>query len=130
MTTARTLKRLIASSVLYMVVGLAAALVALAANLPAEFAGLSTGKPVSQDFLYGMGTALSPPLYGLFIQAVLTWLVPRPDCWGLFGWIMTFGILLPDSLPGFLLVILFSTPWSFLLGRWMKRLTLTPTEAS
>ena len=54
--------------------------------------------------------------------------LPRPVRW--FGWIMTFGILLPDSLPGFLLVILFSTLWLFLLGHWMKRLTLTPIEAS
>ena len=85
MTTASTLKWLIASSVLYMIVGLVAALVAIAANLPAEFAGLSTGKPVLQDFLYGMGTALSPPLYSLVIQSLLTLLAPRSDRWGLFG---------------------------------------------
>lgn len=53
--------------------------------------------------------------------------LPRPVRW--FGWIMTFGILLPDPLPGFLLVILLSPPWLFLLGRWMKRLTFAPKEA-
>ncbi len=53
--------------------------------------------------------------------------LPRPIRW--FGWIMTFGILLPDSLPGFLFVVLFSPPWLFLLGRWMKRLALAPKEA-
>ncbi len=50
--------------------------------------------------------------------------LPRLVRW--FGWIMALGILIPDSLfPGFLLVILFSTPWLFLLGRWMKRLSLS-----
>lgn len=49
--------------------------------------------------------------------------LPRPIRW--MGWIMTFGILVPESiLPGFALVILLSAPWFFLLGRWMKRLTL------
>ena len=51
--------------------------------------------------------------------------LPRPVRW--LGWIMTFGILAPD--PGFLLVILLSPPWLFMLGRWMKRLTLAPKEA-
>ena len=54
--------------------------------------------------------------------------LPRPVRW--FGWIMAFGILVPDPLPGFLLVILFSPPWLFLLGRWMKRLALNPTPVS
>ncbi len=55
--------------------------------------------------------------------------LPRPVRW--FGWIMAFGILVPESLfPGLLLVILLSPPWLFMLGRWMKRLTLVPKEAS
>jgi hypothetical protein len=49
--------------------------------------------------------------------------LPRPVRW--LGWIMTIGILFPD--PGFLLVVLLSPFWLFLLGRWMKRLV---TEVS
>jgi len=51
--------------------------------------------------------------------------LPRPIRW--LGWIMAFAILVPESIfPGFLLVILLAPPWLFLLGRWMKRLTLSP----
>src|SRR6266496_6430823 len=50
--------------------------------------------------------------------------LPRPIRW--LGWIMAFGILVPEWIfPGFALVILLSPPWLFLLGRWMKRLTLS-----
>jgi hypothetical protein len=49
--------------------------------------------------------------------------LPRPIRW--LGWIMAFGILVPESIfPGFLLVILLSPPWLFMLGRWMKRLAI------
>jgi len=51
--------------------------------------------------------------------------LPRPVRW--LGWIMTLGILAPD--PGFLLVVLLSPFWLFMLGRWMKRLALAPKEA-
>ena len=52
--------------------------------------------------------------------------LPRPIRW--IGWIMAFGILVPEKFfPGFALVILLSPPWLFLLGRWMKRLALSPT---
>ena len=85
MPTAPTLKRLIASSILYMAVALIAAVVAIAQDLPAEFGGSSTGLSVWQDFVYGMGTALSPPLYSLVIQLALTALAPRADGWGMFG---------------------------------------------
>jgi len=50
--------------------------------------------------------ALLPPSTGL----------PRSVRW--LGWIMTLGILSPG--PGFLLVVLLSPFWLFLLGRWMK----------
>jgi hypothetical protein len=52
--------------------------------------------------------------------------LPRPVRW--LGWIMTLGILGPDL--GFLLVVLLSPFWLFLLGRWMKRLTLNPKLVS
>jgi hypothetical protein len=47
--------------------------------------------------------------------------LPRSARW--LGWIMVLGILIPG--PGFLLVVLFSPFWLFILGRWMKRLALT-----
>ena len=51
--------------------------------------------------------------------------LPWPVRW--FGWVMTFGILVPEALfPGFLFVILLSPLWLFLLGRWMKRLASNP----
>jgi len=54
--------------------------------------------------------------------------LPRPIRW--IGWIMAFGILVPEWIfPGLLLVILLSPPWLFILGRWMKRLTLSPNLA-
>ena len=52
--------------------------------------------------------SLLPPSAGL----------PRPVRW--LGWIMALAILSPD--PAFLLVILLSPVWLFLLGRWLKRL--------
>jgi len=45
--------------------------------------------------------------------------MPRAVRW--LGWILAFALLGPD--PGFLLVILLSPIWLFLLGRWMKRLS-------
>jgi len=82
-TTAFT-KRLVASSVLYIVFALVGAVVAIAENRPAE-AGLSSSLPVWQAFLYGPGTAMSPPLYWLVAQAILTVLAPRCDRWGTVG---------------------------------------------
>lgn len=80
-----TLKRLIASVSLYMAIALIAGVIAIVENLPAEFAGSSTGLTATQDFLYGMGTALSPPFYTLIIQLGLLLLIPRRDRWGTVG---------------------------------------------
>jgi hypothetical protein len=80
-----TLKRLTSSVILYMVITLMAGMVAIAQNLPAEFAGSSTGLTAMQDFMYGMGTALSPPLYLLPIQIALLWLAHKRDQWGKIG---------------------------------------------
>ena len=77
-----TLKRLITSSVLYMVVASIGTIIAIVENRPAEFASFSTGLPVAQDFLYGNGTAMSPPLYMLIALGILTVLAPRRDRWG------------------------------------------------
>jgi hypothetical protein len=80
-----TLKRLMISVLLYMVIALIAGVIAIAENLPAEFGGSSTGLTVTQDFIYGMGTALSPPFYTLIIQLAFLWLAPRKDRWGTVG---------------------------------------------
>jgi hypothetical protein len=77
-----TLKRLVTSSVLYILLALVAALAAITANRSADPLGESTGLPVVQDFLYGKGTAMSPPLYWLVGQAILTALARRLDRWG------------------------------------------------
>ena len=73
------------SVVLYMILALVAGAVAIVENLPAEFGGSRTGLTVTQDFLYGMGTAISPPFYTLMIQLLFLWLAPRKDAWGTAG---------------------------------------------
>ena len=83
--TAETLKRLTISVILYMVIAFIAGVVAITQNLPAKFAGSSTGLTAPEDFMYGMGTALSPPLYLLPIQTALLWLAQRKDRWGKAG---------------------------------------------
>ena len=80
-----TLKRLITSSILYMVIALIGAVAAIIENRPANPGGFSTGLPVLQDFLYGNGTAMSPPLYMMAAQALFTILALRRDRWGTFG---------------------------------------------
>src|SRR5512138_578829 len=80
--TPASLKRLIACSILYVGLSLVAIAIAIADSRPAGFVGLSTGLPVMQDFLYGMGTAMSPPLYYLLAQVVLTIFAARRDRWG------------------------------------------------
>jgi hypothetical protein len=81
-TTPTTLKRLVTSSTLYIVIALIATGIAIAENRPAAFGGSSTGLPVVQDFLYGMGTAMSPPLIWIIAQVAFTILAPRRDRWG------------------------------------------------
>ena len=80
-----TLKRLITSSVLYMIIASIGAVIAIRENRPADPGGWSTGLPAAQDFLYGNGTALSPPLYMLIALVIFTILAPRHDRWGIFG---------------------------------------------
>ena len=62
------LKRLVLSSILYLIWA-SYAVVAIVLNLPAQFGGSTSGLPVVQDFIYGMGTSLGPPL--------LWWMVPQ-----------------------------------------------------
>jgi len=96
--TPSTLKRLIACSVLYVVWASIAAVVAIAENRAGEFAGFSTGLPALQNFLYGMGTGMSPPLLHLIVQVAFTLLTPRRDRW---GWVGVVGL----SIFGLLTVI-------------------------
>lgn len=84
-TTPTTLKRLISSAVIYMVLASIGAVIAIMENRPAEAGGFSTGLPVLQDFLYGNGTAMSPPLYMFIALAIFAKLAPRLDRWGVVG---------------------------------------------
>jgi hypothetical protein len=68
-----------------MVIALIGAAVAIIENRPANAGGFSTGLPVVRDFLYGNGTAMSPPLYMLLAQATFTILARRRDRWGSFS---------------------------------------------
>jgi len=93
--TPSTLKGLIACSVLYVVWASIAAVVAITENRAGEFAGFSTGLPALQNFLYGMGTGMSPPLLHLIVQVAFTVLTPRRDRWGGVGVVglAIFGLL-------------------------------------
>lgn len=82
--TPTVLKRLHAASIAYIVWALISNGVAIALNRPAEFAG-GSGLPVVQDFLYGLGTALGPPLYWLAAQAFFHWLSTRAGRSGTVG---------------------------------------------
>jgi len=89
------LKLLIISSILYIVISIIATGMAISENRPAEFGGTSTNLSVVQDFLYGQGTAMSPPLYWLVIQALLTIIATRRNFWGVVGvtGLAIFGLL-------------------------------------
>lgn len=91
-----TLSRLTQASYTYIAVAVGAAAVAIIQDRPAGFGGMSTGLPVLQDFLYGLGTALSPPLYWLIAQFLLTRLSLRSGLRGMVGVIALtlFGLLL------------------------------------
>jgi hypothetical protein len=83
------LKRLVQASILSLIWGSIATVVAIVLNLPAQFGGSTSGLPVVQDFIYGMGTALSAPLVWMVAQALLTWLAwnqrNRRSTWGVIG---------------------------------------------
>jgi hypothetical protein len=83
------LKRLVLSSILYLIWASIATVVAIVSNRPAQFGGSTSGLPVVQDFIYGMGTALGPPLVWMVAQALLTSLAwnqrNRRGTWGVIG---------------------------------------------
>jgi hypothetical protein len=83
------LKRLVQASILSLIWASIATVMAIVLNLPAQFGGSTSGLPVVQDFIYGMGTALSAPLVWMAAQALLTWLAwnqrNRRSTWGVIG---------------------------------------------
>src|SRR5215213_3196273 len=84
------LRQLVQCSILYLIWASVGAIAAIVLNLPAQFGGSTSGLPVVQDFIYGTGTALSPPLLWWMVpQALLTWLAwdqrNRRSTWGVIG---------------------------------------------
>lgn len=77
--------RLAFASLLYVAWSIVAGIIAIARGLPAEFGGSESQNSVTQEFVYGMGTALSPPLYWLVVLLVSVALLPRADVWGTVG---------------------------------------------
>ena len=82
-----TQKSLILVSILYLINAAIGTLLAVQANLPAEFFG-KDGKPALEDFLIGNGTALSAPLYLciiLLLFILLSFQPRRPGTLGIVG---------------------------------------------
>ena len=84
-TTQKNLRRLSTSVIFYIIFALVGAGVAVRENRPSDPGGWSTGLPALQDFLYGNGTAMSPPLYMIIAVGVFTLLATRRDRWGKVG---------------------------------------------
>jgi len=89
------IRRLTCTSVTYIVWATVAGMIAVAQNRPAGFAGQSTGLSAMNDFLFGIGTALSPPIWWIAAQALLTRWAPRRDRFGRIGiyGLIVFGVL-------------------------------------
>jgi hypothetical protein len=84
------LKRLVQCSIVYLGCASIGGAAAIVWNRPAQFGGSTSGLPVVQDFIYGSGTAMSPPLlWSMVPQAFLTWLAwkqtNRRSTWGVIG---------------------------------------------
>jgi hypothetical protein len=84
------LKRLVQCSIVYLGCASIGGVVAIVLNRPAAFGGSTSGLPVVQGFIYGSGTAMSPPLLWWMVpQAFLTWLAwkqtNRRSNWGVIG---------------------------------------------
>ena len=80
-----TSARVIVASVLYLIMSVIGTIVAVVQERPAEFLGTSTGLPALQDWLYGMGTAFSPPFYWMAVQVVFMVLAPKSGKAGTVG---------------------------------------------
>jgi len=85
------IRRLTRISLVYLVWASIGGIVAVMQDRPAGFAGQQSGLAVWKDFVFGMGTALSPTVWWLAIQALLTHWAPRGDRLGRVG---VYGLLL------------------------------------
>ena len=67
-------RRLVTTSLMYILISMIAGAIAISRNLPAQpmGEGSGTGRPVLQEFLIGNGTAMSPGLPWLAVQLLLT----------------------------------------------------------
>ncbi len=75
----RLVSRLVSISICYLLIAQIGSALAVIENLPAEFGGLLHGKVVLNDFVSGLGTAISPPLIMLVIQVLFMILLLRQD---------------------------------------------------
>jgi len=117
-----TMRRLPRTSYIYLAWATVAGIIAIARDLPAGFAGQASGLPVRGDFVFGMGTALSPPVWWMVIQLLLTRWAARSDrrrragvlglivfglleCIGALGEPITYEVFSPSTLdPGLALI--------------------------
>jgi hypothetical protein len=76
---------LIVISILSLVNAAIGTIIAVKQNLPSVTPVLTTGKPALEDFLFGNGTALSPPLYLCIITLLLILLAFQPKWPGMVG---------------------------------------------
>ena len=68
--TPPSLSRFVISALFYPVFAIMAALISMAEQMEPQFLGIKTGLDLIENFLFGVGTALSPPL------SLLVWFVP------------------------------------------------------
>jgi len=81
----KTLKGLVLFSACNLVSASLGAILSITLHLPARFGGLLSGNDVLQDFLFLNGTALSPDLWLLLVQFVLTSCALRRERVGMVG---------------------------------------------
>lgn len=87
--------RLLAATACYLLWASGAALIAILRDMPAGFGGFATGLSATNDFLIGIGTALSPPLWWMLAQAFFALRAWRtsPPRRGVIGALTGFGVL-------------------------------------
>ena len=138
-----------ALSAMYLVVACVGGAVAVDDDLPAAFLGIRTGLPPLRDWLYGMGTALSPPFVAMLVQAALIAALFRHDVWheravrgltllaaveflGMLGEPITYRVLPPapgEGLHAALVVVFLALPLSVVVlgGRRWRALSRRAT---
>jgi hypothetical protein len=68
--TPPSLSRFVISALFYPIFAVMAALISMAEQMEPQFLGIKTGLDLIKNFLFGVGTALTPPL------SLLVWFVP------------------------------------------------------